>query len=281
MHFNFVGITGLPRAGSTLLGQLLAQHPEVHCEGNSSPLCSTLQGIRRQVSHEPFFLSQLDGDFDTAYGHLESAMQGFLRGWYRDVKKPMVVDKSRAWLNSVETLLALAPEAKLIICLRELGQVYGSVEARHQKTPLLDFVDQLADLDRFGRADALFTKERVIGAPLASLQSVGDLPPAVRQRLFFLRFEDLMANPVACMSHLFAWLGVAPYAIDPENLPIGAPESDSHYRMKYMHRQSGRISSPRQHEIPPRIQAQIEKACAWYYERYYPGFSAVAQPERP
>lgn len=281
MDFNFVGITGLPRAGSTLLGQLLAQHPDVHCEGNSSPLCTTLQGIRRQVSHEPFFLSQLDGGFDTAYGHLESAMQGFLRGWYRGVDKPVVVDKSRAWLSAVETLLALAPEARLIICLRELGQVYGSVEARHQQTPLLDFVDQLADHDRFTRADVLFSKERVIGAPLYALQAVMDLPPEVLQRLYFLRFEDLMANPVGCMSHLFAWLGLAPWTTDTENLPIGAPESDSHYRMKYMHRQSARLSSPRQHQIPARIQAQIETACAWYYQRYYPGFSAVAQPPRP
>src|SRR5450432_1863588 len=35
---NFVGVTGLPRAGSTLVCQLLAQHPEIESEGLSSPL---------------------------------------------------------------------------------------------------------------------------------------------------------------------------------------------------------------------------------------------------
>jgi sulfotransferase len=48
MAVNFVGVTGLPRAGSTLLCQLLAQHPEVQCEGNSSPLYTILLGMRRR-----------------------------------------------------------------------------------------------------------------------------------------------------------------------------------------------------------------------------------------
>ena len=55
MRPRFVGVTGLPRAGSTLLCQLLAQHPEIHCEGHSSPLCNTLLGMRRMVSDDTFF----------------------------------------------------------------------------------------------------------------------------------------------------------------------------------------------------------------------------------
>jgi hypothetical protein len=46
MNPRFVGVTGLPR-GSTLLFQLLAQHPEIQCEGHSSPLCNTLLGMTR------------------------------------------------------------------------------------------------------------------------------------------------------------------------------------------------------------------------------------------
>lgn len=267
---NFVGVTGLPRAGSTLLCQLLAQHPDVHCEGHSSPLCNTLLGIRRMVSEDSFFLSQLDNTFEASYAHLSSAMQGFLRGWHGDCAKQVVVDKNRAWLHCIEMLLNLAPEAKLLVCLRELGQVYGSIEAQHQRTILIDFIDNLADYDRFGRADMLFAKDKAIGAPLISLHAVPDLPRKVQERLYFVRFEDLMENPVACMSHLYAWLGLSPFEIDPVNLKIGNQESDSHYRMKYSHKQSGRIAKPARHEIPLRIQTHIEAACAWFYKLYYP-----------
>ncbi len=269
---KFVGVTGLPRAGSTLLCQLLAQHPEIKCEGHSSPLCNTLLGIRRMISDDQFFLSQLDNSFDSSYAHLASAMQGFLRGWNQDCAKKAVVDKNRAWLHCVELLLHIEPDAKLIVCLRELGQIYGSIEAQHQRTILVDFIDHLADYDRMGRADMLFAKDKIIGAPLISLHAVPDLPKAVQDRLFFVRFEDMMEHPVACMSHIYAWLGLPPFEINPEKLgTMGAQESDSHYHMKYLHKQSERIRKPGRHDIPPRIQAQIESAYAWYYQMYYPG----------
>jgi len=222
------------------------------------------------ISDDQFFLSQLDNTFDTSYAHLSSAMQGFLRGWTKGSDKALVVDKNRAWLHAIELLLHIEPEAKLIVCLRELGQVYGSIEAQHQKTILVDFIDHLADFDRMGRADMLFAKDKIIGAPLISLHAVPDLPKHVQERLFFVRFEDLMAQPVVCMSHLYQWLGLSPFEIDPNKLEKGIQESDSHYHMKYTHKQSGKIAAPRKHDIPPRIQAQIESAYAWYYQMYYP-----------
>lgn len=275
MRPKFVGVTGLPRAGSTLLCQLLAQHPEIHCEGHSSPLCNTLLGMRRMVSDDMFFLSQLDQGFERSYGHLASAMRGFLYGWYHDCERPVVVDKNRAWLHAVEFLLHLEPDAKLIVCLRELSQIYGSIEAQHQRTILIDFIDHLADFDRLGRADMLFAKDRTIGAPLISLQAVLDLPKAVQDRLYFLRFEDLMAKPAACMSHLYAWLGVSPFQIDPERVAPVDAESDSHYRMKYPHTRTSRIAPPRRHEIPQRIQAHITSACSWFYQLYYPDLAGA------
>lgn len=267
---GFVCVTGLPRAGSTLLCQLLAQHPDVDCDGRSSPLALSLMAIRRQISDEPFFLSQLDDGFEQGYGRLQGAMRGFLRGWQRGSDKQITVDKNRAWLQAVEMLLHLEPNAKLIVCLRELGQIYGSIEAQHEQTPLIDFADQLADLDRFGRAGMLFALDKTIGMPLNALHAVGELPRRILEHLYFLRFEDLVAQPEANMSRLYAWLGLAPFRIDPENLRTGAHESDSHYRMKYPHRQGSRIVAPRRHDIPPRIQAQIDAAGAWYTRQYYP-----------
>ena len=279
MSSKFVGVTGLPRAGSTLLCQLLAQHPEIHCEGHSSPLCNTLLAMRRAVSDDTFFLSQLDHSFERSYAHLTSAMRGYLRGWYHDCDRPMVVDKNRAWLHAVEFLLHLEPDAKLIVCLRELGQIYGSIEAQHQRTILLDFIDHLADFDRLGRADMLFAKDKTIGAPLISLHAVLDLPQAVKSHLYFLRFEDLMARPAACMSHLYAWLGVSPFQTDPERVAAVAAESDSHYHMKYPHSRVTRIAPPRRHDIPERIQSHITSVCSWFYKLYYPDMAAETPPQ--
>lgn len=267
---RFVGVAGLPRAGSTLLCQLLAQHPDIQAEGHSSPLCNALLSTRRIMSDDPFLLAQLDVQFESTYGHLHSALRGFLQGWYADANKKLVVDKNRAWLHSIELLLHLDPEAKLLVCLRELGQIYGSIEAQHQQTILLDFIDHLADYDRFGRADQLFAADKSIGAPLSAIRAVEDLSPAVKERLYFVKFEDLTHNPIKTMAAIFQWLGVDAIDIEPRRLTVRPHESDSHYRYKYLHRQNSAIESPRQHAVPPRIQMQIEKVCTWYYEWFYP-----------
>jgi len=53
-------------------------------------------------------------------------------------------------------------------------------------------------------------------------------------------------------------------------LNVRPHESDSHYRHKYLHKQQNRIALPGHHDIPPRIQNQIMKACGWYYDLFYP-----------
>lgn len=266
----FVGVTGLPRSGTTLLCRMLGMHPDIHGDGVESPLCGALLGLRRMLSDDIFMLTQLETDFARAYARLHGGMAGLLRGWYGDCDKPVVVDKNPAWLQCIETLLKIVPDAKLIVCLRELGQVYGSIEAQHQQTILLDSIDHFADFDRFGRADVLFARDRIIGAPLAAIQAVPELPKAVRKRLFFMRFEDLMARPEAVMQKLFEWLGVSAYAINTESLAEGAQGCDSLFRMKNMHARHTTIQPPAPHDIPPRIQAQIANAYAWYYRLYYP-----------
>lgn len=266
---GLVCVAGLPRAGSTLLGQILASHPDIACDGLSSPLCNGLLAIRRQVSHDDFFLAQLDQARDQAYGRLQAAMTGYLRGWLGGSGKRLVVDKNRAWLHCIEMLLELVPEARMIVCLRDLTQIAASIEAQHQKSILIDFIDGLADYDRFGRIDTLFGKGKVVGDALISLNAVNDLPEKVRERLFFLRFEDLAAHPEAVTARLFAWLGLAPHSVDFAALPVGPKESDSHFRLKYPHDRHPVFQAPAPRSLPPRIEARIHASCRWYYEQFY------------
>jgi sulfotransferase len=135
---------------------------------------------------------------------------------------------------------------------------------------LLDFIDHLADFDRFGRADQLFAKDKSIGAPLSSIRAVQDLPQSVKEHLYFVRFEDLMARPAETMEKVYKFIGASTHTIDADNLSVRAHESDSHYRFKYRHRQQNKVSEPKHHQIPARIKAQIEQVNAWYYEWFYP-----------
>lgn len=274
MTARFVGVAGLPRAGSTLLCQLLAEHPQIHSEGHSSPLCTALLRLRHGISDDDFFLSQLDVDFERTYAHLKSAVRAFVDHWYHDCDKAVVIDKNRGWLRNFEFLLHIEPEARLLVCVRELGQVYGSVEAQHQQTILIDFPDHIANHDRYSRADVLFAKDGVIGNPLRALEAVQDLPVETQQRIHVVGFERLMSDPLRTMEEVFGWIGLAPHRFDPDRLSVRAHESDSHYRLKYPHRQYASVRQPPTHRIPERIQAEIKKTYAWYYEHFYPNWQS-------
>jgi len=268
---RLVCVTGLPRAGSTLICQLLAEHPEIYCNGMSSPLFGALQTLRGHLSDSEFLLAQLDGEFSGVYRRLQRACRAFATAWWDETDCPVVVDKHRGWLNQIELAIELDREVKMVVCVRELGQILASIEAQHQKTIWLDFPDDLARLSPYGRAEALFAPKGVVGGPLLSLQAVQDRDPPQQERLYFVVFEHLMAEPVPVMNELFSWLEVAPLKIDPQNLTVRPGEADSFYRMKYRHQTHAKIKPPQRHWISPRIEAELKGNYRWYYELFYPG----------
>ena len=263
-------VTGLPRAGSTLLCQLLSHHPAIHSPGHSSPLLQALNHLRHGLSDNSFLLAQLDTDFDQVYARLENAFRGFFQGWFAETDRPVVVDKNRGWLGQLELATQMAPDCRMLVCVRDLGQIYGSIEARHRKTLLLDFPDHLAHLSSYDRADKLFAKDGVIGSPLAALRSVQDYSAEQQQRLYYVVFEHLMQEPIKVLADIHHWLGLESVAFDPNQLNSYPHESDSHYRFKYPHRTHTAILPPRQHEIPARIVADIRKNYEWYFNTFYP-----------
>ncbi|WP_202985558.1 sulfotransferase [Thiospirillum jenense] len=79
---HLLHVTGLPRAGSILLCQLLGLHPDIDSSGHSSPLCPLLIQLRHQWSDNEFLLAQLDVDFELTYARLLDAWRGFISGWF-------------------------------------------------------------------------------------------------------------------------------------------------------------------------------------------------------
>lgn len=272
-------VTGLPRAGSTLLCQLLGLHPQIASSGHSSPLCQILTQLRHQWSDNDFLLSQLDVDFERAYGRLTRAWQGFVEGWLGDTDRPWAVDKNRGWLAQIETVQSFDPDFRMLVCVRELGQVLGSIEAQHARTQLLDFPDHLAHLSRYARADKFMAADGLIGGPLKSIEALQDVPADWQRQIYYVVFEHLMTEPVAAMQDLHRWLGLTPTPFDPQSLPVKPHESDSHYRFKYRHRTFARLQPPAPHPVPPRIARDLQQHFRDYYQTFYPGL--LTDPKEP
>jgi sulfotransferase len=267
-------VAGLPRSGSTLMCQLLAEHPEVYSTGHSSPLANTLKRIRSGLSEDVFMLSQLDVDFELGHQRIRLAMQGFISGWFAETDKPVVVDKNRGWLADLALLSHLIPDFKMVVCVRALDQILGSIEARHQQTPLLDFPDGLANMTPFERAEKLFAAKGVVGRTIRLIQDLQDVSAQLQQQLYYVLYEDLMARPVEVMAELYRWIGVSDHQIDPHNLNVRPHETDSHYRFKYPHATRSSLAPARTHLVSPRIMHELKKQFHWFYHLFYPGQTA-------
>jgi sulfotransferase len=191
----------------------------------------------------------------------------------------VVVDKNRGWLRMIETVHLLDPGFRMVVCIRDLRQIFGSIEAQHGKTRLLDFPDHMAAHSAYARADALFGPDGVIGGPLKSIEFLRDVPDALRRRLCYVSFEALMEKPVETMNTIHRWLGLPAAAFDPERLETNPGESDSHYRFKYRHQTRSAIHPPEPRPITPRIDHEITKNYGWFFEQFYPGQNVQNQVE--
>jgi len=268
---KLVCVSGLPRSGSTLLCQLLAQHPEIYSPGHSSPLNGLLNDIRHRVSDNDFFLSQLDVDFERTYGRLKNAYRGFIDGWFAEAGEKVVVDKNRGWLAMVETLEVLHPDYVILVCVRDLTQIFGSIEAQHDRTRLIDFPDHIDAHNPFVRADRLFGRGGIVGGPLSIIEYVRQIPGSgIQDKILYVPFEYLVEHVGEAMDRIYEKLGVSGFTVDPENLKVAPHESDSYYRFKYRHKTYPTLNKPERHEIMPGIANQLRNRFKWYYQVFYP-----------
>ncbi|MEM1278446.1 MAG: sulfotransferase [Cyanobacteria bacterium P01_H01_bin.152] len=264
-------VTGLPRAGATLLCQLLNHHPDIDSSGAHSPLCSALVSLRQHLSQHNGLLTQLDSNFDPTYQQLVRAYQGLVNGWVAGSDTPWVVDRSQDWLSQIELVQLLDPEFRMVVCLRELGQIYGSIETHHHATQLIDFPDALAGLSRSERAMKLFERDGIVGAPLNALDAVQDVDQTFQSRFYYVIFEHLISDPLAVMADMYQWLNLPAAPFDPKNLTVTPSPSHHSHHFKYPQSTDAQINPLPHHKVPQRFNIALKENFSWYYSIFYPG----------
>jgi sulfotransferase len=274
---KIVYVTGLPRAGTTLMCQLLGQHHDVYSTGHSSPLCDIINQFRRNISDNDFLLSQLDGDLELVHNRLLAATRGLINGWFEETALPVVVDKNRGWLKMVQMMELVDPDFHMIVCVRDLRQIMGSIEKQHARTRLLDFPDHTDSHSISNRMSTLFGDRGLVGEPMKYIENMQDIEDEkIRGRLCYVTYEQLVTSPVDSMAFIYDWLGIEDYSIDPGNLGVLSGEADSYYRYKYTHRTYKTISAKEPHTLPFRIEEAILMQFRWFFKQFYP---EIALPE--
>lgn len=230
---SFHTIAGLPRAGSTLLCQILNSNPKFHVTPTSATI-DMLRNMRSTFSHNPTYKSM---NRRPLFENFRRGLKGFLDGYFFD--KEVVFDKCRGWSNNIALLDSIMGnnDTKIIWSYRDPVEVVGSIEAQYQKTILLENADEqvatgaFATLDR--RIGTYINGEGIISFPVEILRDA--LEMGYGDRIMFVKYIDLTNRTQEVMDAIHTFIGEEKYQYDLKNVKQTTYENDSTYNFKFLH----------------------------------------------
>lgn len=230
---KFHMIAGLPRAGSTLLCQILNSNPNFHVTPTSGVL-DMLKIMRSQFSQNPTWRAQ---DRLKIYENFRMGLQGFIEGYFHDAKT--VFDKNRGWPSNIKLIDSIfqTENSKVIWLYRDPVEIISSIEHQYQKTYLMENMDEsvapgaFMTLDR--RISTYASSDGIIAHPIESLKDA--LEMGYGSRILFIRYYELTNETQRVMDMIHQFLGEEQYEYDLLHVKQTTWEFDGIYNYKFLH----------------------------------------------
>jgi len=232
IHF----IAGLPRSGSTLLANVLAQNPRCHASATSGIL-EVMFGVRNHWDQLAEFKAAPDPRAVEAAK--VRVLRAILEAYYADAARPVVFDKSRSWLAHLEMAEAvLSRRVKVLVPVRDLRDVLASFEQLWRLASATRQVSQEAsNYPEFqtveGRCAVWVRGDQPVG--LAYNRVKDALHRGLGDRMHFVRFEELTARPRETMRGVYEFLGEPPFEHDFNHVEQVTWEDDRVHGFPGMH----------------------------------------------
>jgi sulfotransferase len=254
IHF----ISGLPRAGSTLLSAILLQNPRFHA-GITSPVGSLYDAMLRGMGNKnesAVFITDVQRDamlraiFDAYYAHLSA--------------EHVVFDTNRLWCARLPSLTALFPKARIICCVRDVPWILDSVERiiRQNKFEPSGIFNFEPGGTVYSRIDGLSSGAGMVGFAWNALREAfyGDQA----DRLVLVTYETLTTDPRRTINAIYDFIGEPHFTHDFENVAFDASEFDRRLGTPGLHSVRPRVArEARETILPPDIVRRTEGNSFW------------------
>jgi sulfotransferase len=255
--FHF--ISGLPRAGSTLLSAILRQNPRFHA-GASSPVAALCMAIVNQVSVRSEWSSQVSHD------QRQRLIHGIFQSFYADlIGHDVIFDTNRIWSARLPLLLDLFPSAKVIACVRNVAWIMDSIERIYRSNPYENsrlFQDEGERGTVYARVQALAQNTRLVGMAWTALREAVYGEHA--DSLLLVEYESLTRDPKRTMARIYEFIGEPYYPHDFDRLEFDTPDYDATLGLSGMHRVRPKVSYvARRTILPPDIFEKFSKWSFW------------------
>lgn len=217
--------SSLPRAGSTLLQNLIGQNPAFHVTPTSG-MIDLMLGARIGYNQNK---EAKAGDKNKWREGFYTFCKGGLDAYATNLTdKPYVLDKNRNWAACYPLLTKMYDKPKILFMVRDLRCVFASMEKKFRANP--DIEDGTVDNMNL---TGLTTHQRVekwavshpIGHALPKLfQSFLD---KTAESFLFIRYEDLCTNPEAQLKRIYSYLEVPYFQHNYDHIPQITVEDDT------------------------------------------------------
>jgi sulfotransferase len=227
-------ISGLPRSGSTLLCNILAQNPEFFVTKATSGCVEVLFSIRNQwdriIEHQAEGINR---------NQLKNVLKGSLNSYYL-TDKNIIFDKGRGWLSMIETLeFALDKKVKLICTVRNINEILASFEGLWRNTTgqsqwNIEQNNYEKSLTLKGRCELWSEAGQPLGSAFNRLKDAIDR--GHKDRLFFMEFDNLTTYPKETVKNIYDFLNLEYYNHDFDNvIQVTKEDDDNIHRIKDLH----------------------------------------------
>ena len=255
MNKKFHFITGLPRSGSTLLSAILKQNPRFHAS-ITDPLATMIKGVIETSQNGPGM------KYEVPLERRINTIKGLFNGFYEHIDRPVIFNTNRAWTLLTSQIDRVFPDARFIICVRDIARVIDSFETIHRNYPLnTNTVTNNMDGTVYSRADTLMTNEGIIGFPFLGIKQA--ITGNEQHKLFFVEYDQLCQRPDLIISSLYKFLEEPTFEHDFNDIKGEWDEYDKEIGVP-MHKLYTRVQyRPRKFIIPPDIIQKYSNMEVW------------------
>lgn len=241
---QFFFLAGLPRSGSTLLGAILSQNPEIFVTP-TSPLLDLLCFVEHSWGQIRQAKTWQDPHL------LPNVYSGIIQNIYQHVDKPIVIDKHRGWPRNIRGVSQICGFKPKIICTtRDIPEILASyllLAKSAKEKGRASFIEQglrELGLEATDENQCRYLWERYVSDPYISLKTGFDTDPSC---LHLVDYRDLVEKPRETVQKIYNFIGLSPFEHSFDRVANVVEERDELWGIEDLHvirREVKRTSPP-------------------------------------
>lgn len=230
-------LAGLPRSGSTLLANVLAQNRRIYVTPTSG-IVDMLVQVRNAWDLNDAFQAT---DRKLNEANKEHVLRAMLEAYFAHTDRPVCIDRNRFWTEYLEMAAALVggrEQIKVIVTVRDLREVLASFEQLYRKTSAFGQVQMDAAVAiKFktaqGRVETFIDAAQPVGRAYIGIRDA--LTRGWKDRMHFVDYEDFTRRPERTLVGIYQFLGEGNHNHDFDRVEQVTFEDDFVYGFKDLH----------------------------------------------